>query len=274
MLPRNATPGGSSLTASLATTRRLPAAPSSAGHGTATTVARSEVAADARMDTSARSAAAPLTAPSPALPDTSRASPAATCSTTSLLHESLALSNVPPTAASSLVSVFSNPLSRIVTPLVADEWERQLAVAGLLSSFSTIPSGLRNGFDIGLDRASTLARFSQSERYTLYDNHKSALRHPGVISANLDEERAEGRISDFYEPEEMWRLVGPFRNAPLTVAAKDNDFTKGRVCQDFSHPRDDPNDTSFNPQLDMGDFSCDWGTFSQCYLLAAPPQAT
>lgn len=177
--------------------------------------------------------------------------------------------------ASVSVSPLSNPVSRIVTPLVADEWERQLEAASLLSKFSSVPAGLRHGFDVGLDRIATLARFSASECFTLYDNHKTALRYPDVISANLDEERAEGRISDFYEPAELYKLVGPFRNAPLTLAAKDNDFSKGRVCQDFSHPRDDPDDPSFNAQLDMGEFTCDWGTFSQCYLLAAsaPPGA-
>lgn len=128
---------------------------------------------------------------------------------------------------------------------------------------------------MGLDRSATLARFADSPGYAIYDNHKSALRYPRVIEDNLAEERAEGRISDFYEPDELFRLVGPFRNAPLTVAPKDGSFENGRVCQDFSHPRDVPDDPSFNAQLDMSDFTCDWGTFSQCFLLAAraPPGA-
>lgn len=234
------------------------------------------------MATSARSVAAPSTALRLAQPDPRPVSSvfapgSAAAISTTLLHVPRAPStsaatphlDTPPVLAAALLPTsLSNPLSRIVTPLVVDEWERQLAAAGL-SDFSTIPAGLRHGFDVGLDRVSTLARFSASERFTLYDNHKSAVRYPSVISANLEEEKAEGRISDFYAPEDLYALVGPFRNAPLTVAAKDGDFAKGRVCQDFSHPRDSAEDPSFNAQLDMDAFTCDWGTFSQCYLLAA-----
>lgn len=168
-----------------------------------------------------------------------------------------------------------NPISRIVTPLNADVWEEELRAAGALDAFSSIPSGLRNGFDVGLDRVATLARFSDSHRYQVYNNHKHALDNPAVIEAMIEEETKEGRISRFYPPDELYALVGPFRNAPLTVAPKDGDYAKGRVCQDFSYPRDVPGDVSFNASLDMQDFTCDWGTFAQCYLLAAraPPLA-
>lgn len=169
----------------------------------------------------------------------------------------------------------SNSLARIVTPLNADAWERELVAAGVLQSFSTIPSGIRYGFDIGLDRASTLSLFSESHRYQLYENHNHALENPAVIQAMIEEETREGRISEFYAPDDLYDLVGPFRNAPLTVAPKNGDYAQGRVCQDFSHPRDDPRDVSFNASLDMQDFACDWGSFSQCYMLAAraPPHA-
>lgn len=161
-----------------------------------------------------------------------------------------------------------------MTPLNADAWEQELAAAGVLASFASIPKGLRSGFDVGIDRAATLAKFSDSHRFQLYDNHKHALDNPGVIEAMIKDESAEGRISQFYTPEELYRLVGPFRNAPLTVAPKNGDYATGRVCQDFSYPRDDPRDVSFNASIDMQDFTCDWGTFSQCYLLAAraPPR--
>lgn len=168
-----------------------------------------------------------------------------------------------------------NSISRIVTPLDADAWERELAAAGLLSEFVSIPHGLRNGFDVGIDRDATMSRFSDSCPYTLYKNHTAAARYPGVITAMIEEETREGRISAFYEPDELYKLVGPFRNAPLTVAAKDNDFSNGRVCQDFSYPRDDPHDVSFNKSINPDNFTCDWGTFSQCYLLAArAPEGT
>lgn len=170
------------------------------------------------------------------------------------------------------VSIPHNPpnsISRVVTTLVADAWEEELQSAGVLSLFHSIPVGIRDGFDIGLDRADTLARFSSSQQYTIYDNHSPALRNAHVIEDMIKEESAEGRISKFYKPEELYSLVGPFRNAPLTVAPKDGDYARGRVCQDFSHPRNDPRDPSFNSSIDMDEFACDWGTFSQCYVLAA-----
>lgn len=162
-----------------------------------------------------------------------------------------------------------NSLARIVTPLHADAWEQELKAAGVLQSFSAIPIGIRSGFDVGIDHAATLSLFSDSRRYQLYENHNHALENPAVIRAMIEEETREGRISHFYTPDDLFDLVGPFRNAPLTVAPKNGDYAQGRVCQDFSHPRDDPNDVSFNASLDMQDFSCDWGSFSQCYLLAS-----
>lgn len=166
-----------------------------------------------------------------------------------------------------------NAVATIVTPLKADAWEHELKAAGVLSTFAAIPHGIRHGFDVGLDRDATLARFSPSAPYKVYDNHTAAVRNPGVIEAMILEETAEGRISKFYKPEELHALVGAFRNAPLTVAPKNGDYATGRVCQDFSHPRKDPADASFNSSIDLTDFTCDWGTFSQCYLLAAraPP---
>lgn len=197
-----------------------------------------------------------------------------------IFPKTAAAATPPPVAPSAHTrSVFSatisNSVSRIVTPLDADAWEQELSSAGVLASFASIPSGLREGFDVGLDRDTTFAKFSDSHRYQLYNNHKHALENPRVIDDMIKEETAEGRISQFYTPDELFRLVGPFRNAPLTVAPKNGDYALGRVCQDFSYPRDDPQDVSFNASLDMQEFTCDWGTFAQCYMLAAraPPQA-
>ncbi|EJD42880.1 hypothetical protein AURDEDRAFT_67136, partial [Auricularia subglabra TFB-10046 SS5] len=101
------------------------------------------------------------------------------------------------------------------------------------------------------------------------DNHASAVRYPRVIEESIAEEIDAGRISDFFEPEELYELVGTFRNAPLTIVPKNGSLEDGRVCQDFSHPRNDPDDISLNAGIDPKDFTCDWGTFAQCYMLAA-----
>lgn len=175
--------------------------------------------------------------------------------------------DVPP-SSSAVPTDAPNVICRIVTPLLADVWEEELASAGALTQFSSVPIGIREGFDVGLLREQTLARFVTRD-YQVYKNHTPALRYPQVIEKMIEEETSEGRISAFYEPEELFRLVGPFRTAPLTIAAKNDNYAEGRVCQDFSHPRDDPGDISFNASIDAQDFSCDWGTFAQCYVLAA-----
>lgn len=171
---------------------------------------------------------------------------------------------------SSAVSVLG---PRIVTPLLADVWEQELVAAGVLLDFLSVLAGLRDGFDVGLSREAALAPFSEDVHFVLYDNHKSAVAFPNVIEDMIREEQAAGRISAFFEPETLFGLVGHFRNAPLTIAAKDGRNDIGRVCQDFSHPRNDPDDPSFNSLVDLEAFTCDWGTFSQCCLLAAraPP---
>lgn len=167
-----------------------------------------------------------------------------------------------------------NRITRIVTPLLAQAWKEELSHAGVLSDFASVPVGIREGFDVGLPRDATLARFAAKD-YQIYKNHTPALRYPQVIERMIEEETEEGRISAFYDPDELFKLVGPFRTAPLTIAAKNDSYAEGRVCQDFSHPRDDPEDISFNATIDALDFSCDWGTFAQCYVLAAksPPLA-
>lgn len=182
-------------------------------------------------------------------------------------------STIPYSYVPAPIDAMPNDIARIVTPFNADAWETALLKAGIMKDYESIPAGLRNGFDVGLDRNDTFARFSDKNRYTIYDNHSPTARHPEVIEKMIEEESAEGRISAFYDPEDLFRLVGCFRTAPLTIAPKDGSHAKGRVCQDFSHPRDDPRDASFNQSIDMADFSCDWGTFAQCYLLAAraPP---
>lgn len=187
----------------------------------------------------------------------------------------ISVSTAPPPVTVSVPSSPPNSLSRIVTPLVADIWQEELLAAGVLSKFHSVPDGIRNGFDIGLVREDTLSRFSATKKYQIYENHLPATRHPKVIEDMITEETAEGRISAFFSPDELYRLVGPFRNAPLTVAPKDDSYDNGRVCQDYSHPRDDPRDCSFNDSIAREDFVCDWGTFAQCYLLAAraPPNA-
>jgi hypothetical protein len=109
-----------------------------------------------------------------------------------------------------LQDILCNPACKskifpIVTPLKADNWERQIKEAELEATYGDIPNCICYGFSHGLDRAQT-ARTTY-----IPDNLKSALEHPKVISAYLEKEQALGRISEVYDPEFLESQIGPFR---------------------------------------------------------------
>jgi hypothetical protein len=57
-------------------------------------------------------------------------------------------------------------------------------------------------------------------------------------------------------------LIGPFRTSPLGTVPKSLDSDDRRIVQDLSFPRNDPNHSSVNNQINIEDFRCDWGTFN------------
>lgn len=153
----------------------------------------------------------------------------------------------------------------IVTPLLPDKWEAALKAANLYHLFSDVPVGLREGFHMGIH--STV-----SETYTP-PNHTSATAHPAVIQDYINKERAGGRYTGPFSRSRLEYLIGPFRTSPLGSVPKAGSLDERRIVQDFSFPRNDPSRSSINSEINVDDFPCEWGTFSEVVLLVmeAPP---
>lgn len=111
-----------------------------------------------------------------------------------------------------------------------------------------------------------------TETYTP-PNHTSALAHPGVIQDYIMKERAGRRYTGPFSRSRLESLIGPFRTSPLGTVPKAGSLNEHRIVQDFSFPRNNPSRTSINSEIDVDDFPCEWGTFSEVVLLVmdAPP---
>lgn len=155
-------------------------------------------------------------------------------------------------------------LLKIVTPLLADTWDRALTDCSLLDQFSDVPLGLCNGFKTGVS-SSLMTHF-------IPDNHKSALTSPQIVNEHISKELALNRYSGPFSVSQLLTLIGPFRTAPLGVVPKPNS-DKSRIIQDLSFPRNDSVYSSVNSEINSDDFPCEWGSFAQCYFLVAkaPP---
>jgi hypothetical protein len=166
----------------------------------------------------------------------------------------------------------------IVTKLDPTAWELALSNAGILNVFSDIPEGLREGFLCGLEKFSLSCT-------SIPPNHYTSPEDEDFIIMKYAEEMALGRISQGYDPDTLFSLIGHFRTAPLAVISRDG---KRRVIVNHSFPRNtpcinldnilhpssgkisfDPTQTSINTVIDSKKFQCAWGSFSECYLLVA-----
>jgi hypothetical protein len=166
----------------------------------------------------------------------------------------------------------------IVTKLKADAWELALEDAGILSEFSDIPLGLRQGFDCGLEHFSLSRTFVPPNHYTSQEDED-------FIIAKYAEEISLGRLSHGYDPDTLFSLIGHFCTAPLAVITHSD---KRCVIVNHSYPKNtlhieldnlpcnssekytiDPSQTSINTVIDSKKFQCAWGSFSECYLLVA-----
>ena len=158
-----------------------------------------------------------------------------------------------------------NNLTPIVTPLVATEWEIELKHAHTYIQHAHVPYGISHGFDMGV-HTSPLVSFTPP-------NHKSALIHPLVIQNHLRTERAAGRYTGPFSKSRLENLIGPFRTAPLGTVDKAGSPGELRIIQDFSYPRDPSTTFSVNSEINMDNFTCDWGTFQDIVkiVIEAPP---
>ena len=153
----------------------------------------------------------------------------------------------------------------IVTPFHWEKWVEFLSEAGSLEEFVDVPKGIRYGWRIGVpDSYSLLSSF-------IPPNHKSALDHEDFLLDYINSEVREGRYTGPFSPSRLESIIGPFRTSPLGVIPKPGS-SKFRLIQDHSFPRDDSL-PSINSMIDSSLFQCDWGTFSDCWLIvaSAPP---
>ena len=111
-----------------------------------------------------------------------------------------------------------------------------------------------------------------TETYTP-PNHSSALAHPEVIQNYIHKECAGGRYTGPFSRSRLEQLIGPFRTSPLGTVPKAGSKDEWRIVQDLSFPRNDPIHSYVNSEIDVDDFTCEWGTFAEIVLLVmdAPP---
>lgn len=148
----------------------------------------------------------------------------------------------------------------IVTPLRPEAWRAYLNNTGLLDEFADVVLGIIYGFSRGIEAPVPFTRVSP--------NHPSALVHAEFIDSLIITDIAEGRYSEPYDPCVLEALIGPFLTSPLAVVTKP-DSGKKRLVQNHSYPRLNPDVPSPNSFIDPSRFKCDWGTFTNCFLIVA-----
>jgi hypothetical protein len=151
--------------------------------------------------------------------------------------------------------------------------------AGIWDEFNDIPEGLRKGFHCGLEEFSLSCTLTPPNHYTSQEDEE-------FVVSKYAEEIKLGRISQGYDPNTLFSLIGHFRTAPLAVITQDSG--KRRVIVNHSYPKNrnainleallcdltahyiiDPTTTFVNTVIDSKKFQCTWGSFSECYLLVA-----
>ena len=89
-------------------------------------------------------------------------------------------------------------------------WSDLLARAEVLDEFKDIPIGISRGFLIGLKGLALLKMY-------IPNNHILSAQHEDFVVEKYAEERLKGRISKEYDLEELQKLIGNLRTAPLSV---------------------------------------------------------
>jgi hypothetical protein len=152
-------------------------------------------------------------------------------------------------------ATLSHSLLRINTPFVPDEWDRMLNNISPFNRFPDVPIGMRFGFDMGVHTPPS---------YTFTPpNHNSALLYPDHISLHIQNELSLSRYSGPFSRSELESIIGYFRTSPLGTVLKTTGSIERRIVQDLSFPRNDPNLISINDQINIDEFRCDWGTFTE-----------
>ncbi len=168
----------------------------------------------------------------------------------------------------------------IRTRLIHEAWSRLLEEAGVLEEFAEVTKGLCDGVLIGVEGFALSSTF-------IPPNHFKTEAETQIVTSKFADEIALGRISPGFQPDVLESLIGPFRTTPMAVVEQKKG--KFRIVINHSFPRTpfpddlaaaidasnpaivtiDPTNVSINSLIDSDDYPCDWGTFSECYLLVA-----
>lgn len=262
---------------------------------------------NANMNTAADVVAQPnttprITAPDPSLnrfpPHITNPIPQPTKAMTPLTPSPIAPA-APPTPSSLKSTISAKPTSLAAAPglsadlpistrLLPDKWTTALTEVGILDKYSHIPIGLAEGFLIGVEDYSL-------SRMAIPPNHQMGELELAVACAKFADEILLGRISPGFLPEDLQAQIGNFRTAPIAVIQQKPG--KFRIVVNHSYPRRsfstpsdtfhstngiarcdtetnppigiDPSETSINSLIDSDNYPCEWGTFSDCFLLIA-----
>jgi hypothetical protein len=168
-----------------------------------------------------------------------------------------------PTAHSNAVS---QRRLKPTTPLVADQWEKDLIASHLLSSFHLIPKFIRHGADAGIP--CIIHSFTPP-------NKESTELLSTVFYDIIQTEFNKGRYLGPFSREELIQEIGPFQSSPLSLVPKSGKPGKYRLIQNLSYPHMNTPTLSINAHLNLDDFLCTWGTFrTVCTLIRDLPQGT
>lgn len=153
---------------------------------------------------------------------------------------------------------------RPVTPLVADQWEKELQTTSLHIKYPQIPEFIRHGADAGIPpilRSFTPLNSQSTETLSEAFNN--------IIQSEFNKERYLGPFSQ----EELEREIGPFQSSPLSLVPKAGKPGKYRLIQNLSYPHNNHPVPSINSHLKSDDFPCTWGTFrTVCTLMRNLPR--
>ena len=164
-------------------------------------------------------------------------------------------------------TALSNALShrrrRPATPLVADQWEKDLISTHLLPSYPLIPCFIRHGAYAGIPHI--------SQSFTP-PNKESTEILSSIFNNIIQAEFNKGRYLGPFSQEELAHEIGPFQSLPLSLVPKSGKPGKYRLIQNLSYPHTNIPTPSINAHLNSDDFPCTWGTFRTiCTLIRNLP---
>ena len=107
---------------------------------------------------------------------------------------------------------------------------------------------------------------SSSHARIYFANHSSSQLDPDFITSYIASEQAADHYSQAFHPEDLERLIGPFRTSALGLVPKPHTDTF-RMIQDMSYPQNSPEVTSINHGVDSKDFPMAWGSFDKAVAL-------